>query len=400
MKKGVFGSWFRELATLIFTQTIQAFLLAIVMTIVITAMGATTNSTGDASNPVDSQNTSSAGTNYAAGMLAIIALSQFGKVELLVKNIFGVTSAYGGDMQSGKGGLLAGAMALRYGKKVLNNAGKVAGGVGGAIKNTSQIHSLNKQKDALSLAGDTANAEGAAQDALNSMDDAAGRFIDNAATGAGMATGAQMVGGSSGTGIGTGVSAAQIDQLIQAVKQQTATLQKSKNDSDKDKLDEKMKALDDKIDEAKKNRREGIRTAASGVLETAAAAPGAAIGATVALGLGDTEKLAEYTVIGAGVGDSIASGTMKAGGKIHEGAIDLNKQHKDNVKLDNRIKELNNKKNSAINEKNMYDSITKNLEKASKNKNYMNNSTSNQRARVVKKLQENTKSKYNASNMQ
>ena len=35
MKKGVFSSWFREFATIVLTQTVQAFLLAIVMSIII-----------------------------------------------------------------------------------------------------------------------------------------------------------------------------------------------------------------------------------------------------------------------------------------------------------------------------------------------------------------------------
>ena len=67
MNKGIFSSWFREFATLVFTQTVQAFLLAIVMSIIISCI----------------QNANGNGIN-AAGLLAIIALSSFGKIELLV----------------------------------------------------------------------------------------------------------------------------------------------------------------------------------------------------------------------------------------------------------------------------------------------------------------------------
>ena len=75
MKKGVFNAWFKEIVTLIFTQTVQAFLLAIVLTIIISALKNNSSSVGD-------------GAGAAAGLLAIIALSQFSKLELLVKKYF------------------------------------------------------------------------------------------------------------------------------------------------------------------------------------------------------------------------------------------------------------------------------------------------------------------------
>ena len=116
MNKGIFSNWFRELATLIFTQAVQAFLLAIVMAIVVSAMSE--NSGGGNS------------TNYAAGMLALIALSQFGKIELLVKQIFGVTSQFGGDMASGRSGFTAAKfLALRGAKRVMNNGQKIGSGI-------------------------------------------------------------------------------------------------------------------------------------------------------------------------------------------------------------------------------------------------------------------------------
>lgn len=389
MKKGVFGSWFRELATLVFTQTIQAFLLAIVMTIVISAMGAANN---------NGSTDGKSGTNYAAGMLAIIALSQFGKIEHLVKQIFGVQSQFGDPaMQNGKGGLLAGAMALKYGKKVLNNGGKIIGGIGGAAKSTMQIRNLDKQKKALGAIGDADAAEGAAQEALNGMENAADKFIGDAATGAGMATGAQVVGGT-GNG-GTGISSSQIDQLIQAVKQQTSALEKSKSDSDKDKANDKIKALDDKIEEARKNRRQSIRTAASGVNETLAAGVGASVGAVVGLGMGD--DVVRNAVIGAGVGDSAASGAMKIEANISEGIRDVKRDNKKtrDMKLDLKIDEANERKSKAEKDKAVYTQMTNQLNTAMKNKSYMKNSTSKERARVVKKLEENVRGKYDASNM-
>ena len=45
MLNGIFGKWLREFATLVLTQTVQAFLLAIVMTVIISCLG---NSGGSA----------------------------------------------------------------------------------------------------------------------------------------------------------------------------------------------------------------------------------------------------------------------------------------------------------------------------------------------------------------
>lgn len=384
MKKGVFGAWFKELATLIFTQTIQAFLLAIVMTIVISALGGSgTTDTG----------------SYAAGLLAIIALSQFNKIERLVKSIFGVQSQYGGDMDSGKGGLLAGAAAFTMGKKLLNNGGKIIGGAGNVVKSSFQIGGLKRQQKALSLSG-AEDAETAAAGALDTMEGAADNFINNAATGAGMASGAQMVGGTGGGGMGTGVSAAQIDQLIQAVNKQTQAVEKSRADDNKNKLDEKMKALDEKIEDARKGRREALRTMESGVVETLAAPVGAAAGAIVGLGIGDSNPL-DKAIIGAGAADAVAAKAVKVQGGISEGARtiigeiapDKGKSRPKQVRINME------RRDNAENDRKFYEEVTNQINKTMDSGKY-NDKSARSRKIAVTKIKNNTKGKIDASNMQ
>lgn len=390
MKKGVFGAWFKELATLIFTQTIQAFLLAIVMTIVISALSAAgTTDTG----------------SYAAGLLAIIALSQFNKIERLVKSIFGVQSQYGGDMDSGKGGILAGMAAFTMGKKLTNNVGKVIGGTGSAIKSSFQIRSLKKQQGALSLSG-AEDAEGAAASALDSMEGAADNFINNAATGAGMASGAQLVGGTGNNGMGTGVTAAQIDQLIQAVNKQTQAVEKNRADDNKSKLDEKMKALDEKIEDARKGRREALRTVESGIVETAAAPVGGAVGAIIGLGMGD-DKLADNIITGAGAADMLAAKAVKVKGDLSEGARSVYKEIKpDSGKSRPKQVRINiERRDNAENDRKFYEEVTSQINKAMDQGSYRNTTKSTRETAVkniksAAKIKTNARPNIDASNMQ
>lgn len=394
MKKGIFGGWFKELASLIFTQTVQAFLLAIIMSIIVNALVGTDGN----------------GSTYGAGLLAIIALSQFNKIELLIKNIFGVTSQYGGSMDQGKGGLLGSMMALKMGKRVLDNAGKVVGGTGTAIKAGIQRHGITQQKKALMAENDLGDANALKDAALNEMGEQADKFIDNAATGAGLQAGANMVNGSSNTG-GVGVSSSQIDQLISAVKDQTSALKSSQNDSSKDKAQAKLKALDDQMAQLKSKQFDGIKRVGSGLAETAGVIPGAAAGAIIGLGMG--ENVAKNAVTGAGLGDlageklnNAAFGAGRGVKNLYDitlstGTDKITGQKKNPNSMRNVNKELKST-NAAITqaqkEQKVYNAVANSLKNANES-GFMKNRTSQDRAKAVKKLQEINKKKFDASNM-
>lgn len=394
MKKGIFGGWFKELASLIFTQTVQAFLLAIIMSIIVNALVGTDGN----------------GSTYGAGLLAIIALSQFNKIELLIKNIFGVTSQYGGSMDQGKGGLLGSMMALKMGKRVLDNAGKVVGGTGTAIKAGIQRHGITQQKKALMAENHLGDANALKDAALNEMGEQADKFIDNAATGAGLQAGANMVNGSSNTG-GVGVSSSQIDQLISAVKDQTSALKSSQNDSSKDKAQAKLKALNDQMAQLKSKQFDGIKRVGSGLAETAGVIPGAAAGAIIGLGMG--EKVAKNAITGAGLGDlageklnNAAFGAGRGVKNLYDitrstGTDKITGQKKNPNSMRNVNKELEST-NAAITqaqkEQKVYNAVANSLKNANES-GFMKNRTSQDRAKAVKKLQEINKKKFDASNM-
>lgn len=377
MKKGVFGGWFRELASLIFTQTVQAFLLAIIMSIIVNALAAN----------------SGTGGTYGAGLLAIIALSQFNKIELLIKNIFGVTSQYGGSMQDGKGGLLGGLMALKMGKQVLDNGKKWTEGRRQSKLAGRELSNLKKERDNLSLGSAVDDAELNAQNALGEMGDTANKFIDDAQTGAGYAAGANMVNGGSPS---VGISSSQIDQLISAVKEQTTTIKSQKADSAKKDNSDKLKDLDKKILDAKNKQDAGKRLARSGAFEMVAAAGLGAAGGMVGLAQGD--NVIKNAMTGAGIGDKLVASAFEKSQRTADFKNNMAKMDIDTRDIDLKVQSNKDKINAAKRDEAVYKSVTQSLKKAN-DSGFMKNRTSQDRAKAVKNLQEMAKKKIDASNM-
>ena len=303
MKKGIFGVWFKELATLIFTQTVQAFLLAIIMAIIVQAL----------------QSSSGVGSTYGAGLLAIIALSQFNKIELLIKNIFGVTSQFNVGMESGRAGLLGslmlGKMALSGAKKVGDNAGKILDGSREAKASKARTNALLARQGTDQLSGEAAAVQ---EELLNQ----AGDYTDNMVKGAAYSHGAQAVGGAGGAGNGVGVTASQIQELKAAVKEQTGEIKSQTSEikagklsAGKDDVKEKMKALDDQIRESRNNTTRAKLKALSGVAETLVDFPVGALGIATGLAEGSLAKGVGYGLTAAGVADSAVSHTIQNNGE-------------------------------------------------------------------------------------
>lgn len=262
MKKGIFGSWFKEFATLVLTQTVQAFLLAIVMTIIVSCL-AESDQTGSAAN--------------AAGLLAIVALASFNKVELLVKNIFGVTSQYGPSMENGRGITAGGMLAWRGAMRLKDNFTKgreanrmIAEGEQGIrnleAKNLDPNKGLNsgneKTEEKEKLVNDTQNQIEEQVVKLKTMDD--------------------------------------MTSLTQAIRDLTAETRRANTDKTQDKLKEYKDMIQKGQDQKK-----------AAVLENVGATIGAGAGAIVGLAQGD--DIAKTTLAGAGAGDALGEGIAKMG---------------------------------------------------------------------------------------
>lgn len=271
MKKGIFSTWFREIATIIFTQTIQAFLLAIVMSIIISALGKTAGS-GD-------QN----GSTAAAGLLAIIALSQFGKFELLIKNIFGVTSGVADtSMNAGFKGLTTGKLMVARGMRRLGDNGKkLASGIA-SFKTSSDIKNMNSELGKLK----SEKLPGIGSENSDEKDLITKEKLNS----------------------GSGLNISNAD-IVEAIRAQTEEIRRQTQAQERNRQDDKISKLEEKIDEANKKRSEQRKAGLSGLAETAGAFYGGSAG--LAVGLARGEEI-----------DATVLGGMQAGDFVADVAVD------------------------------------------------------------------------------
>lgn len=286
MKKGVFSSWFREFATIVLTQSVQAFLLAIVMSIII-------NSLSSSGGGQDNMN--------ASALLAIITLSSFGKIEMLVKQIFGVTSGFGDPSLRNGAGITAGTMmAWRGGKRLLDNGKKFAEGHAMKVK-------ARKNIEALSTSGG------------GELDANKGLINDEGTTGSG------NLGANAGRQIEEQVVKLQtlgdIQELTTAIKNLTTATDSANKNTAQDKL----KEYQDMYQQGKDKQK-------SAILESGGAVIGGATG--MVMGLAKGEKVGEAILQGAGDGDFAGQAISDTTSNIRNynvGKKELNDKIKGNI---------------------------------------------------------------------
>lgn len=318
MKGNAFQQWLKEFCALVFTQSVQAFLLAIILSMVVLLL------TSDSS-------TESVTTNQAAGVLAIIALASISKMEDLIKKLFGIGSSITDtSMKGGKGGLVGSLLALQMLRKPLDNIPKVATGATGLIKarkekklaeltRQNSINKINSRYNELHSGGESTTASGGG----------AGVGGSSGGAGAGESTGTSY-GSNTGTGIGGN---GPIDVRVTNADQINAGGgRNSKSDpiKDKHKLQDDLAKVEDeynkKMAEIAKNRRASHRMIRSGVAETAGGVLGGAVGTTVGLGMG--ENPLKTGITGMGIGDSIGQGLVNGLGSINETRHEINDLNK------------------------------------------------------------------------
>lgn len=286
MKKDVFMVWLKEFCSLIFTQTVQAFLLAIIMSVVVATAS---------NDTVEEQDVAVSAT----GIIAIIALASISKVELLVKKIFGVESQFGDPtMRSGAGALAGSLIAAKLAGRALNNIPKMASGLKGLDTRKARANALAKRNRDLAAAGGRAGGSGVA----------AGNIALQQAGGNSGLAGASL--DSNGSGVGATQNVAATTQG--AAREGKLTAEKfNKINDDYEKA----------IAEINKNRRESLKKLASGALETATLPVGAIGGLTVGLATGDSPLKAAG--VGIGATDYVSEKFVSGIGAIGDAARDL-----------------------------------------------------------------------------
>lgn len=271
-KGGALSVWFSEFTSLVFTQTIQAFIYAIVISIILYGM--------DMSNVSDA---SSHDKNAALGLMSTFALLSVFKVEGFAKQIFGFKenrAAPGSAMKS----LAKTAFALNLGKRVLNNAGKVTGGIGAIAKSRQDNAKAKKRLD-----------EDMADNGFTRDKDGKLKYIGKTGGGseayrAGSPTGVGASQDAGNAGVGGGAGMASSGDMSDAARRR---------------MKNALRQYEDKAAEIKKSRQEGIKNIISGTTESLGAVVGSAAGGIIGVSDGDLDGLFNGLVAGAGAGDAV-----------------------------------------------------------------------------------------------
>lgn len=269
MKNKVFGVWLRELCSLIFVQSMQALLFVVMMSVVVKLY----------MQSIDENNL---GARQAMGIYAVFVLYCVPKVELLVKQIFGLGSGVMKDgMNAGKDFLRTG-FAIAASKRILNNAGKfAAGAVGlGATAITGHMRASRVAKKNLEGSG---NGNNGARRILGRRANSGSGTNGNSGTGLALGTGGSSSNNSSG---------GNVSDLTAAIKAANA----------KDPQEELARIKH----ETRQKQIKNLQKMTSGVTETLGAATGATLGAIYGLGTGD--NVLSNAAIGMGAGDAVGEG--------------------------------------------------------------------------------------------
>ena len=276
MKNDVFSAWFKELCSLVFVQTFQAFLLAIVMSIIVRALA---NSPASLTGGLD-----------AVGVLAIVALASFSKIELLIKNIFGLTSGQGDpSLANGRSSLVGGLVAFGSLRRVADNGRKLIGGVGKAVSGQVRLRKAQNKLYPLEAAELEKGTEEPEKRTITGYRSGTGNYTEKKSKDSDKKDNGNITG--------------DIGELTKELAKLNETLSNQALQNNRKDKEDKIAKLKETIDSAKKVRDEGLKSAFKGVTESIGTVTGATAGALY--GLAQGENIAQSTVTGAGVGDVV-----------------------------------------------------------------------------------------------
>lgn len=367
-KGGALNSWLREFCALVFTQTIQAFIYAIIITLIM----ATTQFGVEAENNEYRQDQLINTTSM--GIINIFALTSIFKIEELARKVFGIQRS-SIDPKNPMSSMAKLAFISHFGRRLWDNGKKMVKGVTGGIKSRrvlrKDISKVDKQK------GDKVKKHTAIQkeiDELNTQIAAAANGKDPLG---GSSVNMNSVSGNTNVNTGTNGSLDVANLNINAtnVNMSGGNLSGAQSlDEKKQKLLDKKEALedaileldnvrDDKVSAANKQLVDSIHMAMSGAAETAGALLGGAIGAVI--GGADGKDAAHGMIVGMNLGDRVGQSAVDAGFSASEAVIDYKKDRKvrqkiadskENTKIVNSyIDSL--KDNIKAREKKVYDEI-------------------------------------------
>ncbi len=319
MKKDIFSTWVREFCSLVFIQTIQAFIFAIVMTLIISVM-----------TPDNVTGVERADIVSATGFIAVIALASISKIEDLVKKIFGVQSNITDpSMRGGMKSLASTMIAAKLAKGVLDNGKKAAGGLGGVYSANKQMRiaksryardmsrklgepASNKNTGGTATSAPPTSSAASTSQAPATVNDYYQKAKEAKKNGdmpgyyknIGIAAGMQKnMNATNAPAVGAGGTGGNIASVAAAGEAKAARFS-NKNMADIDKMRD---AYEDKMSELKAKRAESVIKGLSGLVETGGALVGGTAGAIAGASLGDVGDTLKYGLAGVGIGDAVGS---------------------------------------------------------------------------------------------
>ena len=284
-KGGALSVWIKEFTSLVFTQTLQAFIYAIVISIILFGMNTVSDVNAD-------------DNNSALGLMATFALLSVFKVEELAKKIADTKAKPGNAMKS----IAKTAIAAKLGKRVLDNAGKVFGGIGAITKSRQDRKKLNKRLQ------EDMEDNGFIKDKDGKVTYVKGKKVSGGA-------GPKATSASSNAS-GNGGSSDAENEVNEAVNNATngmdATYKAEISAADQRRIRNAMRTYEDKISEINKARNEGIKNIFKGSTEFIGSGFGAAAGGVFGGADGNLDEMLQGIMAGAGVGDALGESAVNA----------------------------------------------------------------------------------------
>lgn len=308
MKKDIFTVWLKEFCSLVFTQAVQAFLLAAIMSVVVaTASGNLPTNRGAAAS--------------ATGIIAIIALTAVSKIEMLVKKIFGIESQFGDpSMKSGMAGLAGTLIGARLAGRVLNNVGKVGGG----------LADMRKGKRAAAQARTNLAEQLGKQNSGGTAD-------PNAPTVAASGGQSKTYEHAVNWNAYKAAKEAKKNSKNLAINATNVNVD-GKNNNFEDKKAEILQKYNDALEKANEQTKAGAYKALSGVTESIGGVAGGIAGATIGLASGDA--ILQKAGVGMGVGDFVGESTVKVVQTVEHTGRDISKTYNEKEKTTKAVSQL------------------------------------------------------------
>ena len=327
MKKGVFETWIREFCSLVFIQSIQAFILTIIITLIVNIASGTSNS-------------STRTTSF--GVVAIVGLASMGKMEDLAKRIFGIgPNMTDPSMHGGAKSFMTLMAAGGVAKRVLDNPKKIAQGVKGHFTaNKEKMKAMDARNKAMGKLnkrvardfGSPIASSGLEQITQNSGEQGAAESSGNVNNLNNNAT----TTASSGATTRSDISPSARDENTTAasnVGNSTGFSSRPVSDNNKlhdkyeDQAEEIEKNYQDKIDEIKKKQRDNRRESYKGVAETIGALAGGTTGLVAGMSTGDVQNMIKSAGFGLGIGDKLGSNAAGAPFAISDAIKEVSKNN-------------------------------------------------------------------------